>query len=300
MLIAGDLLLLLTDDTSGRLSTHPAKVEILLAGANLVELALMGHVHVSPEVVKVIPSAPRPVTLLDAVPPMVIACEGNISCVISQPGKNLQRTLYERLVSSGLIRQRRRILAVIKVDRWPAQDSRHKVQVRQRVIQAVEENTTPDTRSAALIALVHTIEHEPGIVAGPHHERLGHGRPAHSLHSARCRAQPSWGSMWAATDANARASSTDSAGRPPQSSRMLNPNCMASAATASGLRPIAAATLDEGFDEVLPRRGRRGGWLSVGRCPDQQQQACRKDAGDRRRNIFPHLAMVYPRRRQAR
>jgi hypothetical protein len=80
---------------------------------------------------------------------MVIACEANISCVISQPGKNLQRTLYERLVSSGLIRQRRRILAVIKVDRWPAQDSRHKVQVRQRVIQALEENTTPDTRNAA-------------------------------------------------------------------------------------------------------------------------------------------------------
>ena len=44
MLIAEDLLLLLTDDTSGKLSAHPAKVDIVLAGANLVELALMGRV----------------------------------------------------------------------------------------------------------------------------------------------------------------------------------------------------------------------------------------------------------------
>jgi len=32
------------------------------------------------------------------------------------------------------------------------------------VIQALVEQTTPDTRSAALIALLHTIEHEPAIV----------------------------------------------------------------------------------------------------------------------------------------
>ena len=42
MLIAEDLLLLLTDDTSG--STPAVAVEILLAGANLVELALIGRV----------------------------------------------------------------------------------------------------------------------------------------------------------------------------------------------------------------------------------------------------------------
>jgi hypothetical protein len=38
------------------------------------------------------------------------------------------------------------------------------VQVRRRVIQALVEQTTPDTRSAALIALLHTIELEPKIV----------------------------------------------------------------------------------------------------------------------------------------
>ena len=42
VLIAEGLLLLLTDDTSG--STPAVAVEILLAGANLVELALIGRV----------------------------------------------------------------------------------------------------------------------------------------------------------------------------------------------------------------------------------------------------------------
>ena len=44
------------------------------------------------------------------------------------------------------------------------QDSGHKVEVRRRVIQALVYRTTPDTRSAALIALLHTIRHEPKII----------------------------------------------------------------------------------------------------------------------------------------
>ena len=82
---------------------------------------------------------------------MVIVCEGKLSCVIRQPGKNLQMTLYKQLVSSGMIRhERRRILAVAMVDRWPAQDSRHKVQVRQRVDPA-EPGTPRLARQAGLV-----------------------------------------------------------------------------------------------------------------------------------------------------
>ena len=183
MLIAEDLLLLLTDDTSGRLVTPAAKVEIMLAGANLVELALMGRVDISREV-KPIPflginrTVDRLIVgdrsrtgdaVLDAALQIAIRGHGNLSSVIRQRGKNLQMTLYKQLVSSGMIRhEQRTILAVAMVDRWPAQDSRHKVQVRRRVIQALVEQTTPDTRSAALIALLHTIRLEPAIVDPRH------------------------------------------------------------------------------------------------------------------------------------
>jgi hypothetical protein len=46
--------------------------------------------------------------------------------------------------------------------------------MRRRVIQALVEQTTPDTRSAALIALLHTIEYEPAIV-DPRHAGIRNG-----------------------------------------------------------------------------------------------------------------------------
>jgi Golgi phosphoprotein 3 (GPP34) len=201
VLLAEDLLLLLTDDTSGKLPTGAVRaslstffvggrlsisadeVEVLLAGANLVELALMGRVAISREV-KPIPflystswgnrkvdrlivrdPSPTGDAVLDAAVQIAIRSEGKLWSVLRQPSKKLQRTLCERLVDSGMIRhEQRTILAVISVDRWPAQDSRHKVEVRRRVIQALVEQTTPDTRIAALIALLHTIRQEFRIV----------------------------------------------------------------------------------------------------------------------------------------
>ena len=168
MLIAEDLLLLLTDDTSGKLSAHPAKVDIVLAGANLVELALMGRVDNSGKAELIvgdrspIGDAVLDATLETVTRETVVRGHGPpIQAVIGQSAKKVRKTLYERLVSMGMVRhERRRILR----DRWPAQDSRHKVEVRGRVIQALVEQMTPDTRSAALIALLHTIRHEPKIV----------------------------------------------------------------------------------------------------------------------------------------
>jgi Golgi phosphoprotein 3 (GPP34) len=172
VLLAEDLLLLLTDDTSGRLSTATEKAELLLAGANLVELALMGRVDVSPEVkpVRLIVRGRSPIgdAVLDATPGTVIWWQGwqapaidVIWHVIGESDKTGRKPLYERLVGMGLVRhERRRILG----DRWPAEDSRHKVQMRGRVIQPLSVQMTPDTRSAALIALLHPIGHEPVIV----------------------------------------------------------------------------------------------------------------------------------------
>ena len=44
MLLAEDLLLLVTDDASGRLCVPAAQVDARLGGANLLKLALMGKV----------------------------------------------------------------------------------------------------------------------------------------------------------------------------------------------------------------------------------------------------------------
>ena len=119
--------------------------------------------------------APTGDAVLDAA--VHVARNGNLSEVIRESSRNLQRTLYERFVDSGMVRhEQRRILAAI-FDRWPAQDSRHKVEVRQRVIQALVEQTTPDTRSAAMITLLHKIRHEPAIV-DPRHYGMSQANPS--------------------------------------------------------------------------------------------------------------------------
>ena len=201
LLIAEDLLLLLNDDTSGRLKTLDAKVAILLAGANLVELALMGRVGISREVKpirflginrtvdRLVVRDPSPTgdAVLDAAVQVAITGEGGrprraavlhpeseLSWVIRLSGENLQQTLYERFFSRGMVRhERRRTLmynfALTKEDRWPVQDSRRQVEVRQRVTQALVAQTTPDPRSAAMIAILHTIRHEPKIVDPRHY-----------------------------------------------------------------------------------------------------------------------------------
>ena len=49
MLLAEDLLLLLTDDDSGRLVVSGSAVDVALGGAQLIELTLLGRVDVTGE-----------------------------------------------------------------------------------------------------------------------------------------------------------------------------------------------------------------------------------------------------------
>ena len=79
--------------------------------------------------------------------------------------KNLRRTLYERLPGNGMVRAgTSRILGVFPSRRWPAQDGSHQAEVRRLVTQALVQQATPDTRTAALIALVHAVGCEDKIV----------------------------------------------------------------------------------------------------------------------------------------
>ena len=85
-------------------------------------------------------------------------------------GRNLRRTLYERLALSGVIRcEHARILGVLPALRWPAQDPSHAAQVRRVVTQALVQQTAPDARTAALIALLYALKCEHKIIdPGPY------------------------------------------------------------------------------------------------------------------------------------
>ncbi|HZA87403.1 MAG TPA: GPP34 family phosphoprotein, partial [Acidimicrobiales bacterium] len=185
LLLAEDLLLLLTDDTSGRLSVPRVEVNVLLVGANLVELTLMGKVDLSREMPRdrfrfvelgdpkwggrIIVRDPSPTgdEVLDATLECAIAHQGRLPpAVISRLSEYLHLWLYNRLARRGMVRyQPRKFLGgVVVIDRWPVQESPYGVEVRRRVTQALVGSMPPDTRSAALIALMHTIRCETKIL----------------------------------------------------------------------------------------------------------------------------------------
>jgi hypothetical protein len=173
MLLAEDLLLLVTDDASGRLSAPGTQVDIVLGGANLLELALLSKVGLSgdrdagkPGRIVVCDPSPAGDEVLDAALAVIAARQGSKpSAVIRRLHKNLRRTLYGRLAARGVVRaERRTLLGVVAVRRWPAQDASHKAELRLLITGALAQQATPDARTAAVIALVHALRCEHKIV----------------------------------------------------------------------------------------------------------------------------------------
>jgi Golgi phosphoprotein 3 (GPP34) len=173
VLLAEDLLLLVTDDDSGKLSVSMEQVDLGLGGATLVELTLMDRVDLSregdpgkPGRIVVRDASPTGDAVLDAALAILVERQGKKpSAVITPLSRHLRRTLYERLADSGVIRaEEDRILGVFPSHTWPTQDPRHEAGVRGLVTDALVHQATPDTRTAALIALIHALRCEHKIV----------------------------------------------------------------------------------------------------------------------------------------
>src|SRR5215470_19597057 len=155
MLLAEDLLLLVTDDISGRLSIPAAQVDAGLGAANLVELTLQDKVDLSgeqdqgkPGRIMVRDPTPTGDAVLDAALEILITHQGSKPSAVIRPlSKNLRQTLYQRLADSGVVRARQgKILGVFPAHRWPAQDASHEAEVRRLVTQTFVQQTAPDTR----------------------------------------------------------------------------------------------------------------------------------------------------------
>lgn len=173
MLLAEDLLLLVTDDASGRLAVPGMQADAGLGGANLVELTLLGHVDIAGEqdqgrpgrIIVRDPSPPGDEVLDAALQTLAARPGSKPSAVIRPLGKNLRPVLYQRLAASGVLRAGHgRALGIFPTRTWPAQDPSHEAEVRQLVTQALVQPGAPDERTAALIALLHALKCEHKVV----------------------------------------------------------------------------------------------------------------------------------------
>jgi hypothetical protein len=166
MLIAEDLLLLLTDDQTGKLAVSSDKADVALGGAMLIELTLAHRVDVADEAeavregrLIVRDKSTTSDDLLDEALAHLVDKQGTKPKeVVPALSRGLRDRLHARLVDRGLLREEsRRTLGLFPTHRWPANDTAHENSLRALLTDALRAGATDDHRVAALLSLLHAL-----------------------------------------------------------------------------------------------------------------------------------------------
>ncbi len=178
MLIAEDLLLLAYDDEKGKPVGVISHLEHSLAGALLVELALLDRVDVTEEgdergpgriVVK--DSSATGLGPLDEALERLAELEGKKPKDVLDPltKGGLTTKLLDGLAERGILRRENgKVLGLFPTTRWPAEDSRHEEDLKAGLRRVLVDGERPDERMAALIALLATTVDVKHVVGKEH------------------------------------------------------------------------------------------------------------------------------------
>ncbi len=164
MLIAEEVLLLLTADDSGR-PVMNSMLDYVLAGALLTDLTLAGNVRIT-EKGETGVRKNRVVVVLDAAWPTDELLVGALTLlgskekwftqsVITRLRPKLRQKLYDRLVRAEIVqRDESRWLGLIPVTHYPALDVRPEQVLLTRLDEVLLFDAEPDVRIASIIALL--------------------------------------------------------------------------------------------------------------------------------------------------
>src|SRR5262245_36637605 len=145
MLIAEDLLLLLTDDDSGKVPSAAA-VDLGLAGALVADLDLAGRVRstagdhpLKKDRLEIRDSSPVGDALLDSALSKIASVAGRRPYkAVEALTKGTRRSLYERLAERGLVRQHEsKVFGITLRTTWPAAERMHEQLLRARLSTAL-------------------------------------------------------------------------------------------------------------------------------------------------------------------
>ena len=173
MLIAEDLLLLLTDDATGKTVVDTTRLDLALAGGVLLELALLGRIDVTgpggdvkPGRILVRDASPTDDRVLDEALRRIVAKNPRKpEAVVPSLTKGLRGALFDRLAERGIVRaDRGTVLGIFPTRSWPAVDSGHEAEVRFGLRDVLVVGRTPTEREAALVSLLHAVDQVPKVV----------------------------------------------------------------------------------------------------------------------------------------
>lgn len=154
MLIVEDLALLLLDDETGT-PAGAGTLHYTLGGAVLVELALLGAVETDGSKVHAVRGDDLADPLLDAAYAKVAEKPRAVQSVLLAVGGDLWNPVVDRLIDRGLIRrEKKRVLGLFKMNTLPADDTQRETEIREQIRAVLVDGASPDTRTAALTALL--------------------------------------------------------------------------------------------------------------------------------------------------
>lgn len=172
-LIAEDLLLLLLKDDSGRPMVDSTRLDRVLAGGLLLELALAGQVTPAAEGesvkkgrLTVRDAAPTGDELLDRT--LRRLADGKPvkpEKAVEQLAKGLRSELLSRLAGRGYLREERgRALGLFPTRSWPAMDTAYESGLRAELAAVLLGGAAPAQRTAALISLLSAVDAAAKVV----------------------------------------------------------------------------------------------------------------------------------------
>ncbi|MFS0702964.1 GPP34 family phosphoprotein [Cellulomonas sp. 179-A 9B4 NHS] len=175
MIVAEDVLLLLTDDVTGKAVLDGTRRDIAVAGAVIAELATEGRLAAqrSPGLfgrttLEVVDPTPLGEEVLDeALRRAAARGAASPTAVLDHIRKGLRERLYERLVARGLLRaDHGRVLGIFPTTSWPAVDASHEAAVRRGLHEVLVAGRAPTAREASLVALLSAVDAVPKVLRG--------------------------------------------------------------------------------------------------------------------------------------
>ncbi|MFD6437836.1 GPP34 family phosphoprotein [Streptomyces venezuelae] len=157
--IPEELLLLALDPTTGT-TAQPQSLDLGLAGAQLVELALAGRIAPDGDRIAVVMPRPTGDPTLDSALELLRRRGSPVRAVhwIGGPRLGLRQTYLSHLERCGMVHAvAGQMCGVLPTTRYQATDTAISREIRSRLDSAIRTGVPPDPRTAALAALAHAV-----------------------------------------------------------------------------------------------------------------------------------------------
>jgi hypothetical protein len=158
--LAEEVLLLSHDDQRGQFLDLPdLMLHTALAGAVLMELAMLDRIDTDPERLMLVSAEPTGEPLLDATLAQIAEGPEERSAAdwldrLRGEGPRLRAEAVARLVERGVLRMEHgRVLWVFETRRYPLIDGRQQQEVKLRIAKLLLSDEIPDPRDAMIVAL---------------------------------------------------------------------------------------------------------------------------------------------------